>query len=469
MAFHKDSFTLKQYLSKTIPDLIDPLEEMIWDEWEPGDDPVDGREAISLDFFCLAYQIAYSDRNVSVSEMQYYADIANFMRSDSESDYNDPKSMAIRALEFVKNNNLYMKISKPFCIRHFEDYDILNGTNYSDKAKSMFFRFANAMAKADGQITSKEEIALASLKNLLYPQGFANTEEDQSKNTKKKPDANNKIESSISLEEVISNLQSLIGLDEVKNDVLQLVNFLKVQQLRQSKGMPSIPISRHLVFYGNPGTGKTTVARLLAQIYKSLGVISQGHLVETDRSGLVAGYLGQTALKVNDIVEKSLGGVLFIDEAYALTTENQDYGQEAIDTLIKLMEDNRNDLVVIVAGYTDKMGRFLASNPGLKSRFNKYFSFEDYKPEQLAQIFELFCTNAGFNLSSNAYMKLQKILLILHDVRDETFGNARLSRNIFEKTINNQANRIVLLNDISEEILSTIEEDDIPGEPDIHF
>ena len=247
-----------------------------------------------------------------------------------------------------------------------------------------------------------------------------------------------------------------------------MVNFLKVEKMRESRGISSVAISRHLVFYGNPGTGKTTIARLLAQIYKSLNILSKGHLVETDRSGLVAGFVGQTAIKVQEVVNKALGGILFIDEAYALKGEGQDYGGEAIDTLLKLMEDNRDNLIVVVAGYTDKMSKFLLSNPGLKSRFNKYLSFEDYNPSQLEKIFSNFCNEAGYILTKEAGDKILGIFQLMYNIKDETFGNARLARNIFEQSISNQANRIVSLTDISDATLSSIDAIHIPGEVQIH-
>jgi len=187
-------------------------------------------------------------------------------------------------------------------------------------------------------------------------------------------------------------------------------------------------------------------------------------MIETDRSGLVAGYVGQTALKVKEVTDKALGGILFIDEAYALSSnkEGWDYGQEAIDTLLKLMEDNRDDLIVVVAGYTEKMDDFLSSNPGLSSRFNKYLSFDDYTPSQLVSIFESICAKASFQLSPAAKEKLETLFTVLYESRDETFGNGRLARNLFERTINNQASRIVSIANINEQVLSTIEADDIP-------
>ncbi len=330
----------------------------------------------------------------------------------------------------------------------------------------MLFRFANAVAKADGKITKSEELALQKFRETLNISVNEIPEFNESKSTTTQKQNVNKTPKNP--EDLLAELSSLVGLDRVKNDVAQLVNFLKVQKMREEKGMSVQPLSRHLVFYGNPGTGKTTVARLLSQIYKSLGILSEGHLVETDRAGLVAGYVGQTALKVREVVSEAVGGVLFIDEAYALSTGgDNDFGREAIDTLLKMMEDNRDDLIVVVAGYTDKMSAFLQTNPGLRSRFNKYLEFEDYTPEQLVEIFELFCTNGGYKLASSTHDDLIRLFSVLYETRDETFGNGRLARNLYEMTINNQANRIVMLPNVDDEILSSIEETDIPGMADL--
>lgn len=244
------------------------------------------------------------------------------------------------------------------------------------------------------------------------------------------------------LDELLTELNGLVGLKAVKDEVNSLVNILKVEKQRKEQGMTIPERSLHSVFHGNPGTGKTTIARLLAQIYQSLGVLSKGHLYETDRSGLVAGYTGQTALKTAEVCNKALGGILFIDEAYALNT-NDTFGPEAINTIVKFMEDHRDDFVVIVAGYEKPMKDFIESNPGLKSRFNKYIKFNDYTPEELLKIFEINLKKAQLSADDEAKAKVLKIFTKLYEGRDESFGNGRLARNIFEKTYEKQANRII--------------------------
>ena len=270
------------------------------------------------------------------------------------------------------------------------------------------------------------------------------------------------------LEKVLEELNQLIGLDKVKNDVKELINLLEIQKRRDSEGLKNIEITLHTVFLGPPGTGKTSVARLLSRIYKHLGFLSKGQLYETDREGLIAGFVGQTAAKVDKVVQESLGGVLFIDEAYSLTQNmmGNDYGSEAVNTLLKRMEDYRQDLSVVVAGYTEPMKVFVESNPGLRSRFNRYFYFDHFTADQLLLIFESFCKNADFVIDENAKEKLSDTFDLLVDKRDDSFGNARVARNLFEKCVQNQANRIVKLKKISKKTLKTFTEEDIPEPKD---
>ncbi len=246
------------------------------------------------------------------------------------------------------------------------------------------------------------------------------------------------------LDELMKELDGLIGLEDVKHEVHTLVNLIKVREMRKQHDLKVMDMSFHMVFTGNPGTGKTTVARLVAKIYKQLGFLSKGQLIETDRSGLVAGYVGQTAGKVTEVVNSALGGILFIDEAYALARKGMenDFGREAIDTLVKLMEDHRDDLVVIVAGYTDEMHDFLTSNPGLISRFNKYIDFPDYTDDELMAILDMNAERQGYALDDGAKAAVRKMLEGMALSARLDFGNARGMRNTLEKLVQAQANRL---------------------------
>ena len=271
-----------------------------------------------------------------------------------------------------------------------------------------------------------------------------------------------------SLEELMAELDGLCGLDKVKADVKSLINLVKVRRLRQEHGLPVPPMSLHLVFLGNPGTGKTTVARLLAKIYRAIGVLSKGQLVEVDRSGLVAGFVGQTALKTGEVIEKALGGVLFIDEAYALVNQDNgnDFGREVIEVLLKNMEDHRKDLVVIVAGYSQLMEKFIHSNPGLESRFNKYFYFEDYDGAQLFTILQSMCVKNGYVLTPEGEALARRELMALYEDRDENFGNARDVRNLFEQAVARQSDRVARLEAPTREQLMELRPEDLaePGD-----
>jgi len=261
------------------------------------------------------------------------------------------------------------------------------------------------------------------------------------------------------LEELMAELDSLIGLDGVKHEVHSLINLIKIRKLRQQHDLKVMDMSFHMVFTGNPGTGKTTVARLVAKIYKQLGFLSKGQLIETDRSGLVAGYVGQTAGKVSEVVASALGGILFIDEAYALARKgmDNDFGREAIDTLVKLIEDHRDDLVVIVAGYTKEMHDFLTSNPGLISRFNKYIDFPDYTDDELMAILAMNAKKQGYVISDEANKVVRDAVSSMSLGERMDFGNARGMRNLLEKLVQAQANRLAKeTGDITREMLQEI-------------
>ena len=275
-------------------------------------------------------------------------------------------------------------------------------------------------------------------------------------------------ESEPTLEELLAELHGLCGLEQVKQDVKSLINLVKVRRLREEAGLPVPPMSLHLVFLGNPGTGKTTVARLLARLYHAIGVLPKGQLVEVDRSGLVAGFVGQTALKTQEVIQKAIGGVLFIDEAYALVNQDNgnDFGREVIEVLLKNMEDHRKDLVVIVAGYSQLMEKFIHSNPGLESRFNKYFYFEDYDGAQLFTILQSMCVKNGYVLTPEGEALARRELMALYEDRDENFGNARDVRNLFEQAVARQSDRVARLEAPTREQLMALRPEDLaePGD-----
>lgn len=416
----------------------------------------DGRKLNWYEYRFLTEKLGYSQTKEQMEQMYYERQLGSFLFASKI-----PRSLQEFVRMDLKNQmngktssygqilvNFYKTLGERFIacdsniganeLKHHSEY-IKNLQNYLQKQNVARKKKSSASADAGSSSQKRSE----------------DNEKTENKENKK-PDFD-------AVDRLLEELNSLIGLENVKEEINSLVNLARIQQIRKERGMPNSELSLHMVFSGNPGTGKTTVARMLSRIYYELGLLSKGHLVETERSSLVGGYVGQTAIKTKEVVESAYGGILFIDEAYTLTSSkgNTDFGQEAVDTLLKLMEDNRDKLVVIVAGYTELMEEFLTSNPGLKSRFNKFIYFKDYNPEELTKIYEMRCETHRFSLTDSAREKIVAYFTKKCLAREDNFSNAREARNLFERTITAQANRLARLKEVTDEQLIAIEAEDV--------
>ncbi len=354
-------------------------------------------------------------------------------------------------------------------LAYLRAYDRQQDTSHFDKMAALFYSFAQVLLKADGNISDQHAKRLQKIRQIIYGEREAEGASTDKLQARKPAVKVSQAGEEESLEEIMISVNRLIGMDKVKTQIETFVNLMKVHRERELRGLPVTEFSMHAVFYGPPGTGKTTIARYVGKVFRALGLLKSGHMVETDRSGMVAGFVGQTAIQTTEVIDQALDGVLFIDEAYTLSPRSggKDFGQEAIDTLLKRMEDNRDRLAVIVAGYPDEMKIFLDTNPGLKSRFNRYFYFDHYEPEELLRIFDVFIENAMFTLTSPARRELLGLLTSLHRKRDKAFGNGRLVRNLFERIVEKQANRIAGITPLTDHLLCSITKHDIPTRAEI--
>lgn len=415
------------------------------------------------DMFQWFSYLGLGDGEITDNELEFINSLLNTNYSKED----------ILSLSDIKlDNNIPLSFK---CLKELDSFGLnldMNGLNSCAELLSCYklfgMFFITVDNKLDDDVLSRYTKHISYLQNSLDIQNevkmseiFTGRQEESNCPDVSDENLNDEQEESHSLDEYLEELNKLVGLEKVKKDVNSLINLVRVRKIRKDRGIKQPAMSLHLVFSGNPGTGKTTVARLLSKIYHEIGLLSKGHLIETDRSGLVGGYVGQTAIKTKEVIDSAVGGILFIDEAYSLASKSEnDYGLEAIDTLLKAMEDMRDDLIVIVAGYPVLMDNFLNSNPGLESRFNKFIFFEDYNEEELYDIFISMCDNSSLSLDDGAKQYLKEYFKNMYEHRSSNFANGRAVRNFFEEVISNQANRLATLDDISDEELNTLTYED---------
>lgn len=441
---------------------------------------------------CMAYLNDGKDSEVNKFIQKYYDKICNFILNRDGNLHSEyivrkltansircdvewvrEKQAAIEKEKRIRRNEIERKKAIAKKQKKTEEKSIEEKNNKTIIKKLPKSKIKNSIKKNDdtrknvlandGQILSDEEDEKIKILKQQEEQRLAREEFMKVKQRILERERIQKEEQEKRIKALVDELNNMVGLSEVKEEIQSLINLIKIRKLREEMNMPVMEMSYHMVFTGSPGTGKTTVARIVGKIYKELGILSDGKMIETDRSGLVAGYVGQTAMKVHDVVKQAIGGVLFIDEAYSLVNPDMpnDFGTEAVDALVKLMEDNRDNLVIIVAGYTEEMKTFLKSNTGLVSRFNKFINFPDYTKDELVRILSFMVEKAGMEIEKEAENNVLELLENMKPSQWKDFGNARGIRNLFEKFVINQANRLVKLDNPTKKELMTIIADDV--------
>lgn len=463
-----------------IQDLAFELESMMVSDFitifkrmgHPVDTLVPSTNPVEVDYHQPEAQVLYAMVDAMVNEGDSYSNFRSEVFSANHP-ATDPITPKLR--ETVEQAlQVYMQSRAGMRATGIDDFNLVlltwhfGRSEYVPRIRRIYLDFAQIIASVDGEIDGEEKALITELREAIAKKSLPQVPGEDDDDEGRQAQADSRLDSDDwaaagdAQSDPMKQLQDLVGLGQVKKQLQSLAEFLAINKKRQDSGLKVAPVSYHCVFTGNPGTGKTTVARILARIYKKLGILEKGQLVETDRSGLVAEYVGQTAVKTNKIIDKALGGVLFIDEAYTLAQGgDNDYGREAIATLLKRMEDDRDRLVVVLAGYTDEIEQFIESNPGLRSRFNRYITFDDYTESELFQIFLQQAHRYDYKLTPDAEQHLHKLLAEQIAKKQKDFGNARYVRNLFEKVIEKQAVRLSSQPDVTPDALSQITAPDI--------
>jgi hypothetical protein len=457
----RESSALIADLNKAVGEFIGPARDVIRavDELKQMPSLRDTEGFIRRTFTNYCAQAILVDSKVDQHELELFHDLApTLMFFGKQGSIENLRALFQGAAKNISPTET------PLLVSILEIADKSMNTELADRARSLYFRLANTAFKSDMTVDAEEMAWLAQFKATLYPHGTAENLEKVSNQVIEIPSSDpTPVVGDTAADQCLRDLNTLVGLDKAKKELAQLVNFIKVQKMRQEKGMPGSAIPRHLVFAGNPGTGKASVARILGKAYRLMGVLKKGLVIEVNCADLVTGSPGQTGNKIRETISSHRGNIIFLNEAGALLQEDSPaaMGKEALDTLVRAMDDHRDAVVVVLAGRPEEMEKLLNANSVLKMKFNKTIVFEDYTPDQMLELYKIFCLRGSFATSRSAHDLARKLFEQLYEERDESWANARDIRRIFEAIIGNQANRIISLPHVNEEILSTIMDEDV--------